>query len=244
MSLLDNVRHTLEQAATRAGEAASNAREMGQNLSAQAQIQINIKKLQLERREKHRELGESTYAWYQSGSMIVSGPAPAEVHQILLELDDTSTRLRAEEANLEDAKRQAALRAQNKDDEGATYSVLPETNTTEDTMDTANTYTGTTSSGNTNVEKSTQKLSAEGGVTMPGTGIITNPTPPVSDPEAIPPAVPSVPGSDTPITSIPSNDTPIPSPAPDGPGAGIGSGTGVGIGTGISTPGSIPGGTF
>ena len=89
-------------------------------------------------------------------------------------------------------------------------------------------------------EKSTQKLSSEG-VTMPGTGIITNPTPPISDPETTPTAVPNTPAPDTSPSLIPSDDTPIPSPAPDGAG-GLGGGTG--IGTGIGGSGSIPGGTF
>lgn len=267
MSLFDNVfgnvRQTLEKtakgAATRAGEAANTAREVGQNLSAQAQAQLQIKKLQLERSNKMRDLGEKTFAWYQSGTMIVAGPAPEDVHLLLREIDESSTRLRLEEAKLDDARRQAEMRG--KGHESATYSVLPDANisnivtsnpTSTDNFNTDNLNTENTMDTMTNqqstsrTEKSTQKLSgfalqAEG-VTMPGTGIITNPTPPVPNDDA-PNAIPNVPAGDTSSSPIPDVDTPIPSPAPDGSG-GLGGGTGIGVGTGISTPGSIPGGTF
>ena len=236
MSLFDNVRQTLEhtakRAATRAGEAATTAREVGQNLGAQAQAQLNIKKLQVEHTKTLRELGERTYAWYQSGQLIVSGPVPDDVRDLLHLLDDSGTRLRLEEAKLDEARRQAEARSKGLE-EPETYTVLPDANTTSNESQPMNTH---------NTKKSTQKLSAEG-VTMPGTGIITNPTPPVSDPETIPTAVPSTPAPDTSPLPIPSDDTPIPSPMPDGAG-GLGGGTGVGIGTGIGTPGSIPGGTF
>ena len=261
MSLLDNVRRTLEQAATRAatraGEAATTAREVGQNLSAQAQSQIAIKKLQLEHTKKLRDLGEKTYQWHQSGTMIVAGPVPSEIQQLCADLDTSSTLLRLEESKLEKSKRQAETRGKNLE-EPDTYNVLPQTNTTSAATTNANTngendmdnISGTYASP-AKTEKSTQKLSAEG-VTMPGTGIITNPTPPVSDPESSPSALPNTPAPDANPSPIPSDDTPIPSPAPDGAG-GLGGGTGVGVGTGIGTgigganiggSGSIPGGTF
>lgn len=239
MSLFDNVRQTLEHTAKRAakhaGEAATTAREVGQNLSAQAQAQLNIKKLQAEHAKILRELGEKTYAWYQSGQLIVSGPVPDEVRDLFAVLDDSSTRLRAEEARLEDARRQAEMRGKGLE-EPETYTVLPEANTVQNLNEKPMQTT------NINTQKSTQKLSAEG-VTMPGTGIITNPAPPISDPETPPNALPNTPAPDTSPTPIPSDDTPIPSPAPDGIGGGLGGGTGVGTGTGIGG-GTIPGGTF
>ena len=239
MSLFDDVRQTLEntakRAATRAGEAANTAREVGQNLGAQAQAQLNIKKLQVEHAKNLRDLGDKTYAWYQTGQLIVTGPVPDEVRDLCALLDTSSTRLRAEEAKLEDARRQAEARGKGLE-EPETYTVLPDVNTT------SNASENTMNTTNFKAEKSTQKLSSEG-VTMPGTGIITNPTPPISDPETVPSAVPNTPSPDTSPSPIPSSDSPIPSPAPDG-GGGLGGGTGVGIGTGIGTPGSIPGGTF
>lgn len=159
MNLLDQVRQTL-------GEAASNAREVGQNLGAQAQAQLQIKKLQLEHAKKLRDLGEKTYAWYQSGQMIVTGQVPADVRQLCSEIDESSTRLHLEKARLEDARQQASARA-NKDEAPTTFSVLPTPNS-EDDMKTH--------------KRDTQKLFADdeaanhGGVTMPGTHIVTNPT--------------------------------------------------------------------
>ncbi len=250
MSLLDNVRQTL-------GDAANTAREVGQNLGAQAQSQLNIKKMQLDQAKKLRDLGEKTFAWYQSGQLIVSGNVPADVQQLCREVDESSTQLRLEEAKLEEFKQQAAQRSQNPNEpatqSGATYPVLPTTNlpntnlpatdfpaanatiptiptvttpmapantATEVTSipfpsaaarDTTNIMTGSdatndyptpalTNSGATGVSTMGTNFPTphhEGGVTMPGTGIVTNPTPPASAPETLPPAVPATSGAET-----------------------------------------------
>lgn len=240
MSLIDNVRQTL-------GEAASTAREVGQNLGSQAQAQLSIKKLQLEHTKKLRDLGEKTYNWYQSGQMVVTGTVPAEVRQLCNDLDESSTRLRLEEAKLEEARLQAAARAQNKDEQPSTYSVLPENNGATTQMNTPMTNANTPHAAH--AAHAGHTVHAEGGVTMPGTGIVTNPTPPVSAPETIPTAVPPTQG-----TNVSGDDAPVVpvsglGPAPDGETT-IGGGTMPGapgtsdtLGGGISG-GGMPGGAF
>ena len=242
MSLIDNVRQTL-------GEAASTAREVGQNLGSQAQAQINIKKMQLEHTKKLRDLGEKTYEWHRSGQMVVTGEVPFEVRALCIELDDSSTRLRLEEAKLEEARLQAAARAQNKDEQPSTYSVLPENNNL-----TTQTNTPMTNTNSPHADHSAHAAHAAGGVVMPGTGIVTNPTaPPVSAPETIPTAVPAVaPTGVSGGTNISDDDAPVvplsgPAPSPDGETT-IGGGTmpgapGTTIGGGISG-GGMGGGGF
>lgn len=234
MSLLDNVRQTL-------GEAANTAKEVGQNLGAQAQSQINIKKLQIGHDKKLRDLGEKTHAWYQSGQMIVTGNVPVDVQQLCRDVDASSTQLQLEEARLEDFKQQAALRSQNKDSSGETYSVLPENNPTKDNAMNKNT--------------DTQKLSAHenqsGGVTIPGTSIVTNPTTPHPEPATIPGAVPAISGAETSGDEAPVVPVSDLAPSPSGetvigggtmPGAPGGSDT---LGGGISGGGiGGPGGGF
>lgn len=107
MSLLDNVRQTLT-------DAAESAVEKGQNLGDQARLQVAIKKLQLERAKRTHELGTRTFDWYQSGSLTVGGIVPPDVTTMCHQLADVQrqmdemqrqmeeARLRAEEARLSD----------------------------------------------------------------------------------------------------------------------------------------------
>ncbi len=184
MNLLDSVRATLGEAlgeaASSAREAAHNAREIGQNLSAQAQSQIGLKKLQIEHAKALRDLGEKTFAWHQSGQMIVTGRVPADVQQLCREIEASSTRLQLEEARLEEFRQQATQRAQNKTTP-ATYAVLP-TETETEIMNNQKPETETPTT--PKQEHATQKLSADVshadashiGVVLPGTSIVTNPT--------------------------------------------------------------------
>jgi hypothetical protein len=243
MSLIDNVRQSL-------GEAASTAREVGQNLGSQAQAQINIKKMQLEHTRKLRDLGEKTYDWYQSGQMIVTGEIPFDVRALCVELDDSSTRLRLEEAKLEEARLQAAARAQNKDEQPSTYSVLPENNGLTTNMNTPTTNTPTTNTNTPHAAHAGHAVHAAGGVVMPGTGIVTNPTPPVSAPETIPTAVPPfAPTGTSGGTNISGDDAPVVpvsdlAPSPHGDTT-IGGGTMPGApGTSDTMGGGMSGGGF
>lgn len=100
MSLLDQVKQTL-------GEAAANARDAGQNLGAQAAAQLAIKRLQLETAKKTRDLGARVYEWHKSGTLVATGPVPREVSELCHTLDDLHGQLRTEEEKLEAARQEA-----------------------------------------------------------------------------------------------------------------------------------------
>ena len=105
MSLFDNVKRTL-------GDAASTAIDVGQTLSAQAQAQLAIKKLQVEHAKKLHELGARTHEWHRAGNLIAAGPVPREVQDVCLQLDDLSRQLDDQSLKLEEAKRQVELRSE------------------------------------------------------------------------------------------------------------------------------------
>jgi hypothetical protein len=93
-------------------EVAGKVLERGQQLGKEAQLQMQIKKLQVEHARKIHELGKRTYSWYQSGTMIVSGPVPAEVSELCAQLDATGQSITATQAEIEalrELARQAAL---------------------------------------------------------------------------------------------------------------------------------------
>lgn len=112
MSLIDKAKQHLQSAAGVAQHAAETALEAGQTLSAQAQTQVNLRKLQIEQARKTHELGKETYAWHQSGTMIVSGPVPRQVQMLCFQLDDLGEKIEAENLRLEEIKRLAESRAQ------------------------------------------------------------------------------------------------------------------------------------
>jgi hypothetical protein len=105
MSLLDDLKQTVSGAA-------STARDMGQTLGAQAQAQLAIKRLQLDQAKKYHELGLRTHEWHKAGNLIATGPVPREVQQLCLQLDDINGQLDDQTHKLEEAKRQAELRAE------------------------------------------------------------------------------------------------------------------------------------
>jgi hypothetical protein len=105
MSLLDNVRQTL-------GDAANTARDVSQNLGAQAQAQINIKRLQLEVAKKLHELGSRTYEWHKGGNLVATGTVPRDVNELCHAIDDLNRQLADEERKLEQARFEAELRNQ------------------------------------------------------------------------------------------------------------------------------------
>jgi hypothetical protein len=105
MSLLDDLKQTVSGAA-------STARDVGQTLGAQAQAQLAIKRLQLEQARKYHELGTRTHEWHKAGTLIAAGPVPREVQELCLQLDDINRQLDDQTLKLEEAKRQAELRAE------------------------------------------------------------------------------------------------------------------------------------
>lgn len=108
MSLLDNFRQTIT-------DVAGTVVEQSRQLSSQTQLQLQIKKLQLERAKRIHELGKQTFSWYQSGQLSVSGPVPSDVVDVCRQLEDVERQLTAAEAELEEIGRQAqqALDQQN-----------------------------------------------------------------------------------------------------------------------------------
>lgn len=87
---------------------ADKVKEGGKQLGAQAQLQVQLRKLQVEHARRIHELGKQTYDWYQSGTMIVSGPVPAEVAATCKELDEIKGKVAATERQMEEAGTQAA----------------------------------------------------------------------------------------------------------------------------------------
>ena len=112
MSLIDKAKQHLQSAAGVAQNAAEAALEAGQTLSAQAQSQLALRKLQIEQARKIHELGKETYAWHQTGTMTVSSPVPRGVQMLCFQLDDLNEKIDAENRHLEEIKAAAALRAQ------------------------------------------------------------------------------------------------------------------------------------
>jgi len=108
MSLLDNFRQTIT-------DVAGTVVEQSRQLSSQTQLQLQIKKLQLERAKRIHELGKQTFAWYQNGQLSVSGPVPSDVLDVCRQLEDVERQLTTAEAELEEVGRQAqqALDQQN-----------------------------------------------------------------------------------------------------------------------------------
>lgn len=96
----DDIKRTLTDLADRVMEG-------GKQLSTQAQLQVQLKKLQVEHARRIHELGKQTYDWYRTGTMIVSGPVPHEVSRLCAELDEAQAKIRETERQIEEAKAQA-----------------------------------------------------------------------------------------------------------------------------------------
>jgi len=100
MSLLDNVRQTIT-------DVAGSVMEQSKTFSAQTQLQVSIKKMQMERAKRIHELGKQTFDWYRAGQLTVSGPVPDGISGLCRELSDIEHQLTASEAELERLKREA-----------------------------------------------------------------------------------------------------------------------------------------
>lgn len=85
---------------------ADKVKEGGKQLGTQAQLQVQLKKLQVEHARRIHELGKHTYEWYRAGTMIVSGPVPPEVSRLCAELDEIQAKTRETERQIEEAKAQ------------------------------------------------------------------------------------------------------------------------------------------
>ena len=58
---------------------ADRVMEGSKQLGTQAQLQVQLRKQQVEYERRIHELGKKSYDWYRTGTMIVSGPVPHEV---------------------------------------------------------------------------------------------------------------------------------------------------------------------
>ena len=103
MSFLKDLGQNLGQTMTNVAETVV---ERGQHLSTQAQLQLSLKKLQLERTRRMHDLGRRTYAWYQTGSLVISGAVPAEVTDICRQIDRLSQQLEETQHRIEEVKAQ------------------------------------------------------------------------------------------------------------------------------------------
>lgn len=86
---------------------ADKVMDSGKQIGTQAQLQMHLKKLQVEHARRIHELGRHTYDWYRTGTMIVSGPVPHDVSAICSELDSVKTKIVQTEREIEEAKTQA-----------------------------------------------------------------------------------------------------------------------------------------
>jgi hypothetical protein len=225
MSLLDQFKQTL-------GEAAGHALDAGQNLGAQAAAQLQIKRLQLEAAKKTHDLGARVYEWHRSGTLVATGTVPRDVSELCHALDDLHGQLRAEEEKLEAARREAeeakrrALEARDARhtapritvESEATDAVAPQQPTSNQTQILSE---STMSPATTNATAITPHITAIGpsipGPAMPGLPAMPRPdTPfPGSNPD-LPSHGISVPGPDSPGT--PGHQTPNPDLPPSMPG--------------------------
>jgi hypothetical protein len=101
MKIPDDLRRTIS-------DVTDKVLERGQQLGKEAQLQVQLKKLQVEHARKIHELGKKTYDWYRSGTMIVSGPVPTDVVDICAQLDSTQAQMTATQREMEEARRVAA----------------------------------------------------------------------------------------------------------------------------------------
>lgn len=97
MKIPDDVRRTIT-------DVTEKVLEGGRQLGKEAQLQVQIKKLQVEHAKKIHELGKRTYEWYRSGTMVVSGPVPSDVVNICAQLDATQSTLEATQRELTEAR--------------------------------------------------------------------------------------------------------------------------------------------
>lgn len=80
MSLFDNVKQTLT-------DVAGSVLDQSKALSQVTHLQMNLKKLQIERAKHVHDLGKRTFDWYRGGNLVVSGPVPPDVGQLCHDID-------------------------------------------------------------------------------------------------------------------------------------------------------------
>ncbi|HVF10061.1 MAG TPA: hypothetical protein VNA16_04620 [Abditibacteriaceae bacterium] len=104
MSFLKDLGQNLGQTMTNVAETVV---ERGQHLTSQAQLQLSLKKLQLERTRRLQDLGRRTYGWYQSGSLATAGTVPGDVTDLCRQIERLDQKLEENQRRLEEVKMQA-----------------------------------------------------------------------------------------------------------------------------------------
>jgi len=99
----------------------------GKHLGNQAQLMTSVKKLQIEHAKRVHELGKKTFAWFESGTMIVSGPVPPEVAALCGELADLKKQIGDNEAKIEAAKQEGQVKFLPPEDAPASIPMPPST---------------------------------------------------------------------------------------------------------------------
>lgn len=113
MKIPDDIRRTLEDVADKVVEG-------GKNLGNQAQHMTSIKRLQIEHAKRIHELGKNTYAWYQSGKMIVTGPVPSEVSALCAKIAELQGEIDEAQRKLDEAKSDNQVKFLSSDDDTST----------------------------------------------------------------------------------------------------------------------------
>lgn len=109
MSVFDDLRRNVGQTIT---DVAGRVVEQGQNLGNQAQLQLALKKLQVEQAKRIHELGKRTYEWYQTGTLVVTGHVPADITQLCVQLDDLQRQTQETQSKLDEVRAMAQMQNQ------------------------------------------------------------------------------------------------------------------------------------
>lgn len=86
---------------------ADRVMEGGKQLGTLAQLQVQLRKQQVEYERRIHELGKKSYDWYRTGTMIVTGPVPPEVSNLCAEMDGIKANIRETERLIDEAKTQS-----------------------------------------------------------------------------------------------------------------------------------------
>ncbi len=112
MSLFGNVKQTLS-------DVAGSVLDQSKALSQVAQLQMNLKKLQIERAKRVHDLGKRTFDWYRGGNLVVSGPVPPDVGQLCHDIDDLDRQYSESESQIQAIQEAQAAQAAQQASTGA-----------------------------------------------------------------------------------------------------------------------------
>jgi hypothetical protein len=94
MKLPDDLRRTISDVTERVVE-------KSQQLGKEAQLQVQLKKLQIEHAKKTHQLGKRVYDWHRSGTLIATMPPPTGIQELCTELDATQASIAATQREIE-----------------------------------------------------------------------------------------------------------------------------------------------